>query len=204
MVYINKYVKPAKVFKYLNYLLVVAIAMGVILLPMIPENVTALVYVIPLSTASGSRGYVGGSTTVTVGVTVHGVTFSVSVAVSGADAYDAAAAVLAGVYDAIRGKYIAFGAGAGYSSKSWCGGFLNGDCYTISLNPGASILSSSVNNVPTHLCTSPSVWITITPQSSLVVVFDVTYSTWWGLSTSSWQDRYTFLPSVAVPCYSVT
>jgi len=200
MVYINKYVKPTKVFKYLNYLLVVAIAMGVILLPMMTKNVSASVYVTPLSTVSGSKGYVGGTTTVTIGVTVQGASFSVSVTVSGADAHDAAAAVLAGVYDDIRGKYISFGVNAGFVIKSWCGGFANWECYTISYNSGASNPSPPVN-VPTSQCTSPSVWITI--RANPVVVFDVTHSTWWGLSTSSWQDIYTLPLSATVPCYSI-
>jgi len=202
MVYINKYVKPTKVFKYLNYLFVVAIAMGVILLPMMPENVTAMVYVVPLRPNSGGSGYVGSQATITVGVTVFGATFSVSVTVSGADAYDAAAAVLAGVYDAIRGKYIALSAGAGYRSKSWCG-LANWECYTISFNSGASILSANVI-VPTYQCTSPSVWINISALPNPVVVFDVTHSTWWGLFKTSWQDVYPLPLSASVPCYSVT
>jgi len=98
-----------------------------------------------LAEDGSAYGYKGDGATVTVEVGTPQGSFKVKVYVSGADAYDAAAVVLSGLYDDSIHKFVAFGTGGGVSLKNWHS-FSHFESYKFKLE-SKDISSPSVNKI---------------------------------------------------------
>ncbi len=105
-------------------------AMALSMEPKVPLYANAIVPTI-LDSGGHGNGYLGGTTTITIGVSYGGVSASISVSVK-SSAYDAMAAILVGNRNTVLHRYISYGVGVNTADKSGCG-FASWECYSISL-----------------------------------------------------------------------
>lgn len=163
---------PARLLSVLLFILVVALVF--LSLPASAELEPVL-----LSSDSGSHGYKGADTTIAFSFSYGGKTFTVNVYVSGADAYDAAALALLGVYDTDLHEWTGFGVFDRYTAKDWYGpGLWESYHFTLTSEqvhgPLKTYFSYGVMEV----------------TGSANIVYEVTHCTWWGVLCSSWEDVY--------------
>lgn len=163
------------------------------LMPTLPKASALMAYQV-LSTASVSHGFVGPTTTIKLGITYQGITFTVSVTVSGADAYYAVAGALVEIiYEDYHGRYVLFAAPYNVAMRSWVGGAGGWDRYDISYISG--YLPDPTIDMSTCASTGYARIYT-----SGIFRFRITYSTWWGALSSTWDEYPTLYLSALVPC----
>ncbi len=119
------------------------------------------------------------------------VSATVQVSISGIEAYDAAAALLVGVYDTDLHKYVAFAKGVGSSAKDWQG-FAGFEAYTFELLSRGSrlhILKTTCRSLG-YAHVYAEAW----------AHYKVTHSTWWGFQSVSWTDYNDLTADALIRC----
>ncbi len=149
----------------------------------VPLYANALVSKI-LDTGSDQHGYLGGSTTITIGVSYDGASASVSITTK-SSAYDAMAAMLMGIRNTELHRFISYGVGVNSQAKDGCG-FANWECYSFTLlsrgHTAPPMPKDGYQYVSAHAYAD----------------YKVHHTWWWGLCHSDHVDHLTVYLSASV------